>query len=164
MNKLHKEETKKSLALAKSMLNEMAMSLEDFKDRVLHLQFRLVENWCLCKWCQLFDINNDNFYHWLVEFKAYAMALQRIKLKSGDKKKTLCTELIENYDYNDPNSILEIIVEKFADERINDASQQMKVSIAFSEGITRLIDAICSTTSLTAYIRKEFGLDNANEA
>lgn len=142
------------------LLTEMAMSLKDFKDRILHLQFQLVENWCLCKWCQLFDIENDNFCHWLTEFKVYANAIYYIKLKSGNKRKTLIKEFIENYDYNDSDKIFSIIQDKFIQEGIQDISQIKTVSIEFSQKIEKLIDALCSTTSINTYIREEFQLDH----
>jgi hypothetical protein len=151
--------TENALAVAESMLNEIAMSIEDFKDKIIHLQFQLVENWCLCKWCQLFALENDNFNHWQAEFKAYATALQKAKLKSGDKHKILAKEFIENYDYNDPSQILDIIQEKFDEEGIADERQREAVALEFSRGIFKLIDVICSATPISTYIREEFNLD-----
>ena len=159
--RMHNEEKCSTLALAESMLSEMAMSLDDFKDRVLHLQFQLVENWCICKWCQMFDVDNENFFHWLTEFKVYASALQHIKLKSGSKKKTLAKEFIENYEYSNPNSILKIVKEKFDYEGIRSSKQKKAVAVEFSKKIGDIISSICSSAPISSYIRKEFNLDNA---
>lgn len=39
-----------------SMINEMALSIKDYIQKIDGLRFQLVENWCFCKWCQLFNI------------------------------------------------------------------------------------------------------------
>lgn len=52
------------------MINEMAIPLKKYKERVDGLRFQLVENWCLSKYCQLFDDTNLNFKHWINELKA----------------------------------------------------------------------------------------------
>lgn len=36
-------------------INEKSVPLRVYKERVDGLRFKLVENWCLCKWCQLFN-------------------------------------------------------------------------------------------------------------
>lgn len=43
------------------MINEMAVPLKTYRARVDDLRFQLVENWCLCKWCQLFNTECENF-------------------------------------------------------------------------------------------------------
>ena len=37
------------------MIVEMAVSLKDYRKRVDGLRFQIVENWCLCKWCLVFN-------------------------------------------------------------------------------------------------------------
>ena len=49
------------------VINEMAVPLKDYRARVDGLRFQLVENWCLCKWCQLFNPECENFAHWVTE-------------------------------------------------------------------------------------------------
>lgn len=47
----------------------MAISLKAYKTKIDELRFQLVENWCLCKYCQLFNPNCENFAYWIKELK-----------------------------------------------------------------------------------------------
>ena len=42
-------------------INEMAISLKDYRDKMDAYRIRLVENWCLCKYCQLYNKNHMDF-------------------------------------------------------------------------------------------------------
>ena len=70
------------------LINEMAVPLKIYKERVDGLRFQLVENWCLCKWCQLFNPKCENFVHWINELKVCINNLKFLDIKNGiDKKK-----------------------------------------------------------------------------
>jgi len=72
------------------IINEMAVPLKTYKTRVDGLRFQLVENWCLCKWCQLFNPECENFAHWITELKACIDNLKFLDIKNGiDKRRTL---------------------------------------------------------------------------
>ena len=72
------------------MINEMAVPLKTYRARVDGLRFQLVENWCLCKWCQLFNPECENFAHWITELKACIDNLKFLDIKNGiDKRITL---------------------------------------------------------------------------
>ena len=49
----------------KMSLNEMAVPSKTYKARVDNLRLQLVENWCLCRYCQLFNPNSEYFNHWI---------------------------------------------------------------------------------------------------
>lgn len=103
----------------------MAISLKDFRIKVDGLRFQLVENWCLCKWCQMFDPENNNFIHWAKELSTHMSNLKFVVLKAGDKRKTLRKMLITDYDYDydydydDPSMVLQIINDKFTVENLS---------------------------------------------
>lgn len=125
------------------VINEMAVPLKNYKARVDGLRFQLVENWCLCKWCQLFNPECENFVHWITELKSCIDNLKFLDIKNGiDKRKTLIRMLVTDYDYNDANMIERIIRSKFARENLTDNIQKVRVCIAFADNIMGLIDAI----------------------
>ena len=121
----------------------MAVPLKAYKARVDGLRFQLVENWCLCKWCQLFKPECENFVHWITELKSCFDNLKFLDIKNGiDKRRTLTRMLVNDYDYNNANMIERIIRGKFVRENISDNNQKVRVCTEFSDNINGLIDAI----------------------
>lgn len=140
------------------MTNEMAVSLKDYRARVDGLRFQLVENWCLCKWCQLFNPECENFAHWVTELKACIDNLKFLDIKNGiDKRRTLTRMLVTDYDYNDANMIERIIRGKFVRENITNNTQKVRVCTEFADNINELINAI-SMVSIDSdeYIQNTF--------
>ena len=140
------------------MINEMAVPLKTYKARVDGLRFQLVENWCLCKWCQLFSPECENFAHWINELKACINNLKFLDINSGiDKRRTLIRMLIKDYDYDETNMIVRIINDKFDIEKITDGSQRTRVAADFADGIQSLIEVISiDTISTNSYIQDTF--------
>mgnify|MGYP003293788485 CR=1 FL=1 len=135
-------EEKLKTIIKKAVLNEMAVPLKQYKNRVDGLRFQLVENWCLCKWCQLYNADCETFNHWKVELKACIDNLKFLDIKNGvDKRKTLIRMLVDDYDYNDTNMIERIVRGKFVKEKI-DNQEKIQVCLAFADNIGDLIDAI----------------------
>lgn len=125
------------------MINEMAVPLKTYRARVDGLRFLLVENWCLCKWCQLFKPECENFAHWITELKACIDNLKFLDIKNGiDKRKTLIKMLVTDYDYDNANMIERIIRGKFVRENLTDNMQKVQACTAFADNIIGLIDAI----------------------
>ena len=125
------------------MINEMAVPLKTYRARVDGLRFQLVENWCLCKWCQLFNPECENFAHWITELKACIDNLKFVDIKNGiDKRRTLIKMLVRDYDYDNANMIERIIRGKFVRENLTDNVQKAQVCTAFADNIFGLIDAI----------------------
>ena len=125
------------------VINEMAVPLKDYRARVDGLRFQLVENWCLCKWCQLFNPECENFAHWVTELKTCIDNLKFLDIKNNiDKRKTLIKMLVKDYDYDNANMIERIIRGKFVRENITDNTQKIQVCTTFADNIMGLIDAI----------------------
>lgn len=163
-NKLNEiiNETVENVLNRIGIINEMAVPLKIYKSRVDGLRFQLVENWCLCKWCQLFNPECENFAHWITELKACINNLKFLDIKNGiDKRKTLINMLVSDYDYDNANMIERIVRGKFARENVNDIHQKLCVCSEFADNINALIDAI-STDSIDTddYIRNIFGNGN----
>lgn len=143
------------------MINEMAVPLKTYRARVDGLRFQLVENWCLCKWCQLFNPECENFAHWITELKACIDNLKFVDIKNGiDKRKTLIKMLVTDYDYDNANMIERIIRGKFVRENLTDNVQKVQACTAFADNIFGLIDAISmETIDSDEYIQNTFRSD-----
>lgn len=142
------------------LISEMAVPLKVYRARVDGLRFQLVENWCLCKWCQLFSPECRTFSHWMSELKACIDNLKFLDIKKGaDKRQTLVRMLVRDYDYDNVNMIERIIRGKFLRENIKDVNQKNTVCIEFTENIMDLIDAISiDAIDSVEYIQKTFNL------
>ena len=126
-----------------TIINERAVPLKTYRARVDGLRFQLVENWCLCKWCQLFNPECEKFAHWVTELKTCIDNLKFLDIKNNiDKRKTLIKMLVKDYDYDNANMIERIIRGKFVRENIIDNTQKIQVCTTFADNIMGLIDAI----------------------
>ena len=125
------------------VLSEMAEPLKKYIKRIESIRFQLAENWCLCKYCQLYSQNNPNFAHWITELRPCIQYLKFVDINNGiDKKRTLQRVLVGQYDFNSANMIKRIIEDKFADENINDATIISTVSNELANSINGLIEVI----------------------
>lgn len=139
------------------MITEMAVPLKKYKARVDGLRFQLVENWCLSKYCQLFDPGNPNFRHWINELKACIDNLKFLDIKNGDKGKTLEKMLLSDYDYNEPTMIRRIAAWKFKKEGITDGKRIDRVCREFALDIKDLIRVISDNDKIVdEYLQETF--------
>ena len=144
------------------IVNEMSLPLDKYIGRIESFRFELAENWCLCKWCQLFDPANINFGHWKKELCTYIKRLKMITLKNNaNKYKHLHDVLVDECDYNDEGMIVDIIADKFKKEGIVDEAQMHAAAYAFADNIEKLIEVIADRSlSLESYITSAFGIYN----
>lgn len=145
----------------KDLLTEMSIPLKDYKEKAESLRFQIVENWCLCKYCQLYDNNNTNFNHWLGELRAYINKLKFLNIKNNiNKKQTLIKLYIEDFDLNDNDMIYRIMEDKFYVEKIEDNEIKIKVCEEFVANINSLIEVISNPNiSTLSYMQAEFNLE-----
>ena len=146
------------------IVNEMALPLKAFRQRIDGLRFQLIENWCLLKYCQLYDKNNANFAHWGSEFLACAKNVRDFEIKGGiGKQRTLRSMFVDDYDYNQARKILVIIQDKFDIEGMTDDDQRTSVATAFAASIQDLI-VFLADTSITnvKYMKETFDMDVQN--
>lgn len=124
------------------LLLEMAIPLNDYKNRVDGLRLQLVENWCLCKYCQLYDNGNCNFNHWKIELRSHMDNIKSLNVKSGNKLKTLKKMLINDYDFDDPDTICRIIIGKFKRENIMDTIVLGSIASEFASSVNEFINSL----------------------
>lgn len=142
----------------RQMMTEMAMPLKVYIKKIEFYMHDLVENWCLCKWCQMFDPENNNFNHWKKELRAFINQLKDPVIKNSiGKKKHLQRWLKEYYELDTKSMVRRIIQDKFTEEHIIDASQVDEVAQAFAVNVDSLIDIINDDSLSTMnYITSEF--------
>jgi len=157
-NKFINETVEELLKRAFGESTEMAVPLKSYKTRVDALRFQLVENWCLCKWYQLFNPESENFMHCVNELKACIYNLKILDIKGGiDKDKTVTRMLVNDYDYNKSDMIERIIRSKFTRENILNDSQKMCVCDEFADNIESLIAVISDNSEdVDKYIYNTF--------
>lgn len=144
--------------LLRDITTEKPRPLKEFTMRVEGLKFRLIENWCLCKYCQLFDPANENFGNWISEFVACAEYLRGFEINQRvDKRKTITKLFIDEYDYNQERKALFVIREKFDALNINDMTKRNAIATIFVNSINGLIDVLANTQkSISEYIQSTF--------
>ena len=143
---------------AQRVLNEMAEPLKKYVKRIESIRFQLAENWCLCKYCQLYSKDNPNFAHWITELRPCIQYLKFVDISNGiDKKRTLQRILVGQYDFNSADMIKRIIEDKFSDEKINDPAIISIVSNELANGINGLIEAISNNNiTINSYVQTTF--------
>ena len=143
--------------MKKINLLEYAISLNDYKKRVDGLRLQLIENWCLCKYCQLFEPKNINYNHWIIELRAHMDNIKSLNIKQGNKLKTLKLMFIDNYDFDELNTIYRIIIGKFHRENITNSNYIGAVCVEFIESIDFFINALANDNLITDdYIKQTF--------
>ena len=155
----HLNETADETVRRLGILSEMAIPLSEYQGNAEDLRFQIVENWCLCKHCQLYNPSCANFNHWKIELRAFIKKLKFIEIKNGvDKKKTLNRAWISRCDLNKQSMVFNIIKDKFDGEGIKDDVQMKAVALAFANNVEGLIECI-SNNGITpdSYIQNTFG-------
>lgn len=127
----------------KPLVTEMSISIGKYQDKVDGIVNQLIENWCLCKYCHMFELDNRNFNHWQNELYSTLTILGRYKLKSGNKKDILTDILIDEGDLNDYEIIVHLIGRKFKKEGISDKDTLIAISKEFAKEIGHIIDVVC---------------------
>lgn len=84
--------------------------------------------------------------------------LKFINIKNGiDKRRALIGILVNKYDYDETNTIIDIINSRFDKENINDNYQRITVASEFADNIECLIDVISiNSISIYSYIVSTF--------
>ena len=160
--KLHSESHKEIFARMESckLISEMSTPLKKFISSVEFLQEQIIENWCLCKYCQMFDVDNVNFNHWRGELYAALDGVNDIHLKKGMSKKSALTEvLIDAYEYDTKIAVKKSLKCKFKIEKLDSDSIMDAVSGEFASKIGVLIDGLSNEFDVVEYINNEFGID-----
>ena len=108
--------------IQESYIFEMTYDRKEIKKRVEGLINQIIENWCLIKYCSLYDNNNINKHHWKQELKAHLYNIYEMKLKGGNVKTkyNLISEIIyDKKEITTSSKISSIIRIKFRTENIS---------------------------------------------
>lgn len=106
-------------AFSETKIFEMAYSREKYIDHIHSLTHQIIENWCLIKYCNIYDKENYNRLHWSKELIAHMSNLMQQKIKNGiNKERTTKFALIEQEELNNPEVVKNIIEVKFDFENI----------------------------------------------
>lgn len=145
--------------LQKYAINEMAMSLSDYKKRVeAHMQ-QILENWCLVRYVTLTDDKLQLKNHWKRELAAHINQIAQIKLKNGNDistKQNAIFNLWNMYDWDtDEACIAQRLFAKFQEEGIpTNTPEYAQVVSDFKKATKQIAYALvdASPTSVNNYI------------
>ena len=130
-------------ALCNTRLFEMAYNRSKYQDDLDALTDQLVQNWCLVRYCSVFDNKNRNASHWKQELYAHISNLQRKTLKV-DKRRATEEVLLKWRELTNMDLVIRAIDDKWYKERLDiDADYTNIITADFVEyGIYELIDMI----------------------
>lgn len=139
--------------------NGDTVTSKEFVARVDRFRFLLVQNWCLCVYCSMYEPDSKKFNHWCSELRACLNHFKSLKLNYGNSKQNnLSKWLVTNYDYNKPSMVIRIIRSKFKFENITDENRLQKVCCVFADNINNLINVITDNRkNIDLYIKNTFG-------
>ena len=106
-------------AISNTYLFEMAYSRQDYLRNISGLCYQIVENWCLVKYCNLYDEENYNRLHWSNELITHLNNLYDCKLKKGlNKFNTTEYGLIEKAELDDIDVVEDLLYHKWRVEKL----------------------------------------------
>lgn len=100
------------------MLNEMALPLKNYKDKVDSLIPQILENWCLAHYCSIIG-KTEYQIHWSDELRSNLLTASRFSIKGNDSVETrmkVLQELWSENDYNQAQFLNMTVVNKFIKE------------------------------------------------
>ena len=122
-------------------ITEMAIKLGEFRNNSEGIINKIIENWCLVKWCDMYpnEITSKRLRnHWALELINHMLRINNIKLKGSRKDKALHNLVIKTLEYNDWIEIAKVIRNKFEKERLE------KYINIISEECANNIENICN--------------------
>lgn len=130
--------------LSKTKLFEMAFSRSTYLTQIGYIAKSIAENWCLVRYCSIYDTDNINKDYWKTELLAHCSNLASMVV-STDKRRATEYGFLTMCEYNDPVVIRRAVQAKFKKEGFNLSSD---IYAAFAEhGIYKLIYLISAKSS-----------------
>ena len=131
--------------ISNTKIFEMAYNRSKYIDKVLGLNKQIVENWCLIKYCNLYDVENYNRLHWCRELITHLSNLNMDVLKNGNKLRAT-KEAFEIDELYDENQICIICERKWDIENLP-LNKLNEVSIYFVKDINKILGLISDKPS-----------------
>ena len=133
-------------ALSNTWLFERAYSRQNYLHQIMGLNKQIVENWCLIKYCNLYDVENYNRLHWSKELIAHMENLCNCQLKKGlDKLKTTEYGFIYQAELDDDETVYKLLYRKWKDENLPEYTRKI-VAIAFVDELPKLCKLIAGNS------------------
>lgn len=131
--------------LQRYSLNEMAMSLKDYKRRIEGLLVQIVQNWCLVRYASLSGTHKQLISHWRSELYSHLTNIASLKNKADVKEKALYDVINERDFDTDEQSISLVVSGKFFKEKISTNNQYYSETISdFKGSIKDIVNIILS--------------------
>lgn len=141
-------------------LNEMAMPLSLYKDKVADILPQVIENWCLVYYCRISGTHQDLRNHWASELSAAMGKIANMNIKGGNHAVVRMKALFyvwNLYDYDTSEMVVSnVIWNKFRKENIDTTSEFYSDTIsAFLKSTKEIIDVLLSQSAeqIEEYIR-----------
>lgn len=141
-------------------LNEMAMPLSLYKDKVSDILPQLIENWCLVYYCRISGTHKHLRNHWASELSAAMGKIANMNIKGGNHAIVRMKALFHVwnlYDYDTSESVISnVIWNKFQKEHIDTTSVCYADTIsAFLNSTKEIVDVLLtqSAEEIDAYVR-----------
>lgn len=133
--------------ISNTWLFEMAYSREKYIERLMGLDTQIVDNWCLIKYCNMYDEENWNRLHWSQELLAHMTNAWECKLKKGlDKMRTTKHVFITMNELDDVNNVYGWIERKWDTENIPEHTR-----IIIAKEFVKALPKICQLISGKSY-------------
>lgn len=104
--------------MSRMPINEMAYERKKLLDWMLFHVTLIYQNWCLVRYCSVFDPQNQNKKHWSAELQALIIEYAEMRTKL-DKRKITKTGFIDQPETYDYMQIFVAIEQKFEKEHID---------------------------------------------
>ena len=141
-------------------LNEMAMPLSLYKDKVADILPQIIENWCLVYYCRISVTHQELRNHWASELSAAMGKIANMNIKGGNHAVVRMKALFyvwNLYDYDTSEMVISnVIWNKFRKENIDTTSEFYSDTIsAFLKSTKEIIDVLLSQSAeqIEEYIR-----------
>ena len=131
--------------LQNTLIFEMTYSRKELKNSFDSILDQIIENWCLVKYCSLYDTNNIDKNHWVNELTAYMYNILKRQLKNGGedaKLQLLKSVAYDQKEYTTAAAIKKCIRLKFKKENIQITDELCSACIADLETILELISKL----------------------
>ena len=135
--------------ISNTWLFEMAYSRQNYLHQIMSLNKQIVENWCLIKYCNLYDEENYNRLHWSKELIAH--------IKKGlDKLKTTEYGFIYQAELDNEDIVYKMLYRKWKDENLPEYARKI-VAKKFTEELSKLCMLIANSSAedIENYVYKE---------
>ena len=128
-------------------LNEMAMPLSLYKDKVADILPQIIENWCLVYYCRISGTHQDLRNHWASELSAAMGKIANMNIKGGNHAVVRMKALFyvwNLYDYDTSEMVISNVVwNKFRKENIDTTSEFYSDTIsAFLKSTKEIINVL----------------------